>query len=385
MFQISRYIHPGYLSHHLSREIKEMYWSKALCDFAMTAVMLFEPIFLYTVLGYTLQQVLLFFLAIYGLYLFFMPLGAKVASLKGYEHSMLYASFFMVLYWALLFASQEVHFWIYLAPVALAINKSLYWPAFHADMARFSSADQRGRENSGLYALLSIIFILGPFVGGFVLKEYGYSVLFVIATTLMLVSNLPLFSTIEKFKPKEYKYSMTWEMFKAYPRQMVGYWGFGEELAQLVIWPIFIFMTVPDFFKFGTIIAFSTLIASAVMLYVGILTDHSNKSVLIRTLSVFNSIFWVIRPYFSNLTGMITTNTLGTISKNSLIVPVTAMTYDRANDTHIMPYAVFYEQNLVIGKILMMVAVLIVLQFTTSFIPIFITAGIFSLLFTNLK
>jgi MFS family permease len=385
MFQISRYIHPGYLSHHLSKEIRELYWAKALSDFAVSAVMLFEPIFLATVLGYSLTEVIYFFLAVYVIYLFIMPLGAKVASLKGYEHSILYSSFFMVLYWALLFASQEIHFWIYLAPIALAIQKSLYWPAFHADMSRFSSADQRGRENSGLYALISVIFILGPLVGGYLLREFGFAWLFVLVTTLTLISNLPLFMTMEKFKPKEYKYSDSWQMFKAYPKQMLGYWGFGEELVQLVVWPLFIFMTVPDFFKFGTIIAISTLIATVIMLYVGVLTDQRSKHMLVKWFSIFNSLFWVIRPFFPNLSGIMAGNTLGTISKNALIVPVTAMTYDHANQTHIMPYSVFFEQNLVIGKILMMVAIIVTLQFTSSFMAIFVLAGLASLLFTNLK
>jgi predicted MFS family arabinose efflux permease len=215
MFQISRYIHPGYLSHHLSREIKEMYWSKAISDFAVAAVMVFEPIFLYSVLGFSLQQVVLFFVAVYVLYLFMIPIGAKIASLKGYEHSILYSSLFMVLYWALLFASQELIIWIYFAPFALAIQKALNWPAFHADMARFSSADQRGRENSGMYAMISIIFILGPLMGGFLLKEFGFAELFVVVTSLMLLSNLPLFTTVEKFIPKEYKFADTWQLFKS--------------------------------------------------------------------------------------------------------------------------------------------------------------------------
>lgn len=385
MFQFNRYIHPGYLSHRLSREIKEMYWSKAIGDFAIAAVLLLEPIFLVSVLHYSIQQVVYFFLAVYVLYLFLMPFGAKIAARKGYEHSILYSSFFMVLYWALLFASQEVTFWIFLAPIALAIQKSLYWPAFYSDMARFSSLDQRGRENSGLYALISLVFILGPLVGGYFAKEFGFAWLFVLVTALMLFSNLPLFSTIEKFVPKDYNYADTWALFKAYPKQMVGYWGFGEEFIQLTIWPIFIYIAVPDFFKFGTIISVSTLIATGIMLYVGILADQRSKQVMIRIFAIFHAMFWFIRPYLPNLRGVAASNTLGTVSRHSLIVPLMSMIYDRANETHIMPYSVFFEQNLVIGKILMMLAVLVVLQFTASFTPIFILAGLFSLLFVNLR
>ena len=192
----------------------------------------------------------------------------------------------MVLYWALLFSSQEVTFWIYLAPLALAVQKCLYWPAFNADMARFSSADQRGRENSGLYALIAVVFIVAPLAGGFVLSEFGFAALFVAVTVLTLLSNVPLFTTVEQFVPKNYYYRDTLAMYKEFPRQALGYIGFGEEAVQLILWPLFIFLTVPDFFKFGSIISFSTLIATLVMLYVGILTDQRGKGVLIRIFSL---------------------------------------------------------------------------------------------------
>jgi hypothetical protein len=50
-----------------------------------------------------------------------------------------------------------------------------------------------------------------------------------------------------------------------------------------------------------------------------------------------------------------------------------------------MPYVVFFEQNLIIGKLLIAVAILIIAQFTVSFAPILLLAGVFSLLFANLK
>jgi hypothetical protein len=166
---------------------------------------------------------------------------------------------------------------------------------------------------------------------------------------------------------------------------MFGFWGFGEELTQLVIWPIIIFITIPDFFKFGTIISASTLVATAIMLYVGVLADNRGKPVLIRFFSIFHSIFWAVRPLFPNLLGITATNTLGTITKHALIIPVTSFAYDKANEMHIMPYVVFFEQNLVIGKLLMMFAVLVALQLTTSIVPVLMLAALFSLLYVNLK
>ncbi|MGE5392670.1 MAG: MFS transporter [Candidatus Saccharibacteria bacterium] len=383
MFQ--RFIHPGYLSHRLSREIKEMYFSKAVADFAQAAMMLFEPVYMVSILNFSLRQVLMFYIAVYVLYWLLIPFGAKIAARKGYEHSIFYSTFFQVLYWAFLFGSQHTPLLIFFAPLMYAWQKSLFWPAFHSDMARFSNQDQRGRENSGLYALISLVYIIGPFIGGWILQDMGFRALFALVSILTIGSVIPLFTTIEQFIPKPYLYTDSWKLFRNFPGQAMGYVGYGEELVQLVVWPIFIYMTVPDYFKFGTIISISTLIATLVMLYVGVLTDLSGKRVLIRYFSSLNGLFWAIRPFFPAVTGLLATNTLGTITKNSLTIPVAAMTYDRANETHILPYCVFYEQALSIGKILICVLILVATLFSSGFVAAFTLAGLFSLLYSKLK
>lgn len=383
MFQ--RFIHPGYLSHRLSREIKEMYFSKSIADFAQAATMLFEPVYMVSVLGMTLRQVMVFFLAVYLFYWFLIPLGAKIAARKGYEHSIFYSTFFQVMYWAFLFGSSHTGFLIYFAPVMYAWQKSLFWPAFHSDMARFSNQDQRGRENSGLYALISLVYIIGPFMGGWVLQNLGFKALFGIVSVLTIGSVIPLFTTVEQFIPKPYLYKDSWELFKKYTSQAWAYVGYGEELVQLVVWPIFIYLTVPDFFKFGTIISASTLIATLVMLYVGVLTDLSGKRVLIRYFSILNGFFWVIRPFFPTLAGVMTANTLGTVTKNSLTIPVAAVTYDRANESHILPYCVFYEQALSLGKMAMCILIFVATFFSSGFVAAFAFAALFSLLYSKLN
>src|SRR5690606_8538754 len=130
----------------MSREVYELYGSTAIADFAIAMILLFEPIFFATVLGWNLANVLFFFAGVYALYIILIPFGAGIASRKGYEHSMLYSVPFQIAYWLLLFNAINFSWAIPLAALALAIEKSLFWPAFHADLAHFSNPDQRGRE-----------------------------------------------------------------------------------------------------------------------------------------------------------------------------------------------------------------------------------------------
>ena len=94
---------PSFFPHHISRELKELFWSRAIMDFAVAAVALFEPIYLYT-LGYSLQVILLFYIEVYIVYFILLPVGAKFANRFGYEHSMTLSTIFLVGYYLALYA-----------------------------------------------------------------------------------------------------------------------------------------------------------------------------------------------------------------------------------------------------------------------------------------
>src|SRR5687767_521609 len=90
---------PHYFGGRISRQMKELYASTAIADLGIALIMVFEPIFLYSVLGFSMEEVLLFFAAVYAIYIVIIPLGAKVASRFGYEHAILFSIPFQVLYW----------------------------------------------------------------------------------------------------------------------------------------------------------------------------------------------------------------------------------------------------------------------------------------------
>jgi hypothetical protein len=70
----------------MRREIRELYVSTTILDFGLAMILIFEPIYLYTI-GYTLRQIIFFFFLVYLIYFFILPLGASFAKHLGYEHS----------------------------------------------------------------------------------------------------------------------------------------------------------------------------------------------------------------------------------------------------------------------------------------------------------
>lgn len=372
---------PYYFAASVKRQIAELYLSTAIADLAIAIVMLFEPIFLYSVLHFTVQEVLLFMAAVYACYVVLIPFGAKIANKLGYEHSIFFSIPFQILYWVLLFGSQENISYIYFAPLVFAIEKSLFWPAFHASVARFAQDKQRGREFSVLYAIMNVVYIAGPFLGGFLSERYGVRMTFVIASAIYFCSFMPLFSTKEVFISRPYLFRDTWNFYKMFPKKFLGYLGFGEELLVLTVWPIFLYTIVTDYQKTGILVTVATLVSSILALYIGKQSDRYSKRLLLRVGAFFYFLVWLARYVVNNFWSAFFVDTLSRTSKDMVFIPLSTLTYERAESTHIMPYVVFFEQSLSVGKILAALMGMAVFAITGSFWLLFVLAGLFSLLY----
>ena len=285
----------SFLPHHMKRQVRELFISTTLVNLALALVMIFEPIYLHQI-GYSLQKIMFFYLITYVLYFFLMPLGGKFARRKGYEIGMLIGTFLFIAYYIGLFLIGQYEILFYVAPVILALQKTFYWPAYHADFAHFSDATEEGREVSAMNVASSLVYIIGPATAGLIIATWGYGTLFVVASVLFLGSNIATLATREKFTPQGFSYKKVYkDLFSKKNRNdFFAYIGYGEELIVLVIWPVFISIIIIDMFDLGLIVALATLITTLVTLYIGKLTDSRNKRKILSLGSVFYSLAWFI-------------------------------------------------------------------------------------------
>lgn len=376
---------PHYFHSSLRRQMGELYASTAIADLALAVVLLFEPIFLFAVLKFSIQEVLWFFAAVYGAYTLLLIVSPKVVARIGYKRAILLSMPFQIAYWVLLFGSQEYRILVYFAPLAFALEKSLFWPGFHSLISTFARKDQRGREFSALYAIVHVVQIVGPLVGGILSEQLGVRMTFVLASFIYCLSAIPLFWKKELFVAQQYRFRDTVSLYKQYPKKFLGYVGFGEELLVLTIWPIFIYLAVADYQEAGAVVTIATLVSSAIALYIGKISDIYSKQLLIKVGAIFSFLVWIFRFTAKSFWGAFGIDTLSRTSKDVVFVPLSALTYERAADTKVLPYVIFFEQSLAIGKFL--AAILGVLVFTISggsFIALFFLAALFSLLYMYL-
>ncbi|QQS23136.1 MFS transporter [bacterium] len=372
---------PHYFASKVRKEVEHLYASTAVGNLAQAIIALFEPIFLYVVLGLSITEVLLFAAVVYGLYIVLIPFGAKIAARFGYAHSILLSIPFQILLWMSLIGSQYYFELIYIAPVLFALQKIFFWPAWHATLARFAHGKQVAREFSAMYAIMNLVQIMGPMIGGFLTMFFGVNSVFLIGSLIYACSAIPLLLSKEIFVPKPYRYRDTWELVKKYPVRFAGYLGFGEELLVMIIWPIFIYMIVKDYQNLGSLVTIASLAATGLALLIGIYSDKYGKKKILQIGGFFYVLSWLARIPVISPFGVFITDAISRTAKSLVFIPVTAMTYERAETTHIMPYVVGMEQLLCVGKFLAAVMGIVVFAATGSFIALFILAAVFSLFY----
>ncbi|MFH1713469.1 MAG: MFS transporter [Candidatus Jacksonbacteria bacterium] len=379
---------PGVLARQAKSQIKELFVSSAILDLAVAMILFFEPIYLYNQ-GLSLRGIMLFYLGVYLVYFFIMPLGGKFIKRHGFEHSILLGSFLLILYYLNLALVAKSFYFLIPAAVFYALQKTFYWPGYHADFARYGQDGEQGREVSNITVIISLVFILGPLIGGAVMYFFGFTVLFIMVSLLIILSNIPLILTPERFEPSSFSYKGAYSrLFKSENRRrFFAYLGFGEELIALALWPIFMFAVLRNTLSTGAVIALATLITAIVVLYIGKLADQRNKRSLLRFTTIIYSIGWFIRILSRAPLGIFLLDTFSRIGKNSLSVPLTAITYNHARERGVVKNVVFFEMALVVGKVLSIIAVLLILTLVPlnlQWPAIFVLAGLFSLLYSLL-
>ena len=378
---------PQYFSKKVREEIGELYAHSAIGNLALAIVMLFEPIFLYNVLQFTINQVFMFMGVTYAVYIITIGWGGKLASFYGYKHAIAMSIPFQILYWLVLLASKESPNLAFVAAIAFGLQKSLYWPAFHSLMARYMDQGQVGREFGVVYAIISVCHIAGPFIGGFLAAKFGMAATFITASIVFCCSIMPLFKAKEVFVPKLYQYKDTLKLYREYPRKFLGYLGFGEELIVLTIWPIFIYIVVKDYEKTGLLATAASFAAAIIAIIIGKITDQYTKRILIKLGAFFSALVWLARLGATTIWNTLAIDTLSRTSKEMAFIPISTVTYIRAENSHVVPYVVFFEQSLAIGKLLACILGIIIFSIfsgisaAAGFVALFILGGLFSLLY----
>ncbi len=348
--------HHGVLHLLKNRELNELYAAISIRTFAMTLAGIFIPIYLYQI-GYSFQSIFLFFAWIAFFNLLSLFPTAKVVSKYGLKHSMLFSMPPLIIFFLMLYSLEIFNWPLWTIAIFGGICTSLYWLAYHTDFVHSSEKKSRGKQIGLSRILMSSAGAIAPLVGGLILTAFGFKVLFIITSLLLLVSTFPLFMSKEIHEPAKFSFQNFFQGHKL--RNISGYMGFGiENRLAAVIWPLFIFVFILEE-SYLTLGGISTAVFAFTVISTLAISKSSdiNRRKVLKTGSVFTAIIWFAKSFIVTPLQVFIVDSLQGVSRSALHIPFDAINYDKAKEGNRIKKILEREVYIKIGATVFMVLV----------------------------
>lgn len=356
----------------LNKQLSGMYLFIFISSLAFSMIGIFIPLYLLIELQYSFVNILLFFIMYFFIFGIFSPFSAKLGSRLGFKHTILLSIPLLIVFYGLLYALKAHHSLFYLTAIVFGISRSLYWISFHSNFTKFSDRKHRGEEIGVWYAATTLIGVIGPLIGAFILTFIGFNWLFLVVSILSFASVVPLFYSKEVYG----KYEFRLKDLRESGRDIVAFIALGTKyIANGIFWPIFIFLMLSSYLKLGSIISVAALFTAFFSWFIGRFSDISGKSKMLKSGSIFESVVWFVKIFARTFWQFLGLSVLGMMSITMVDIPFMAKVYNKAQKK-VTEYIVFREVYLTIGRILMLSIMLFMAVFLPAELVLMISFGV---------
>lgn len=361
---------------HTRTELKHLYQFSTIFSFAFSLIVIFEPIFLYQQ-HFPLWAIGVYYGLHYVLYIALLPFGGKFAGRFGLERSIAISLPLFVLYFLCLSAIPQYRFMVAVAIVLLTLHKIFYWPAFHAMMAEFGDGRNRGTELSWMTFIKYGVGIAGPLAGGVIAELFGFPILFLIASVLVLISAIPLLRTPDEYRRASFLYLEPWKVITSpkYRSSSIAMLGWGENLIDMVYWPLFLFILLGGTQKLGIYFSIALAVMTFVSFFIGDFTERYPRQRIVRAYLPFMVLGYLFRPLTVGHIRIVLTDTLSRVSFAGVMIPMMYELYGRAKRGGSLRFGVSMEILIAIIKTITAFTLALVFFFVAPY-PAFVIAFI---------
>ena len=337
-------------------ELIQIYVSAALRYFAVSLIGIFIPLYLHIERGYSLASTLHFFIFYSIVFAIMTPPAAKFAARYGMKHAVFLSVPFYLLFVGLLYLLPKFDIPLLIIAAMAGISQAFYWLGMHLVFHRASDRKHRGEE-VGIRMAVSIgATILGPLLGGFLIVYFGFNIIFGLASIILLVSALVLF--LSKENHVRYHFSIRSLVDKRHWQNSLFFVSRGStNMSVGVIWPLFIFFILNDYFLLGVVGSILPAISAVLLWLAGRYSDHVSKRTIVRWVVGFESLSWIIRALVTTVGHVFGATIFGALTRGVIDSPLGAMEYDKAKKD-ITTYFVNREIFVSLGRLLILTFVL---------------------------
>lgn len=373
-----------------SRGLMSLWSGKLFLDFGANIFTLFFPILLYQHL-HSYIGVILYFLLGSLVYFFTAPWGAKLMSKIGTRKSLILSNLFRIPYFLAWYKFPENPLlYAFIAVIAINLMRNTFWLPFQVDSAEFSNKKNRGKQFGLIFSVSSVLSIVAPILGGFIIDESGFPLLVTVALIVSLISAIPFYFLPDNNEEVSWTYKETFKyFFNSYNRRMViAYMADGAVgVINQTFWPLYIFLVMDEKFQAVGLLSGGILLAGVILrLFVGNMLDKFKKVKLVHVGTILNSTAWLVKVTVASALQVFFASLYHTLAMIILRTSLDTLVYEKAADRghYIDEYTLIKEMSLHLGR----VVILALVAFMLVFWPIqvaFILAALAAFFVTLLK
>lgn len=312
MFRVgSAHQHFPFLTFKNNKNLGLLYGVRLMRELSNKFAMFFLPLYLFKQ-GQTFnfvflnhfsdfQKGMLFLMAFYLFDYFLMFITAipwcKLIKRFGLEGSLaignvFYALFLLSLYWA-------KNDWRFLALAAFvdALQTNAFWPAYHLTLSRNAHFAKIGKNLSFLQFLFSLVALVAPAIGGFVIVTFGYSVLFLASLVLVMIGIIFALS----MQVTRINDGISWREFRQwwkewrFRRLSLSFAGRYLNDAAISLWPLYVFLLLGAVDRVGFLYTLSLFLSMIFTFFIGKFIDKNHKKSPFFLSGGILSVIWFLR------------------------------------------------------------------------------------------
>jgi len=379
--------HSHFLLHKaLHDKMSKIYIYQALLIFVKSLIGIFVPIYLYSI-GFSLTYICIYLIGISLTYLLGIPIAIKIINEIGFKYTILLSIPFYILHLTSVKFIESNHYFFHISWLTLGIYFSLFWPAFHSEIAVSGNNKSRGSQIGTLQIITILFGSFAPLIGGFILQTTGYALLLFISSFLLLLGLFPLLTSKEiKIKKINFKYydyiRFIKDQKKVRAKQAFKAEGIDSFLT-FTFWPIVLFILLnKNFLNLGTLLTSVSLISVIFIFYYKSFFDRTNKQKALKFVSSTKSINWFLRTIIIlfGTTLLYFVESLYKLIHSFFTLSFQSIFYNNATKENYLSYIVFRDFYLHTAKITFALLIICSIYFLGETKELFIFATFFGIL-----
>jgi MFS family permease len=335
---IKNFVHRLLVKRHFWRtaafdELSEIYSSMFLRSLAINIIGIFVPVYLYKV-GYSLRSLFfMYFVWFIVKPLFSVPV-ARFIGRFGPKHAMAVANVIYIVYLILLISIEALRWPLPFIAVIGSLASTTFLIAFEVDFSKVKHPEHGGKELGYEQICERVGAVIGPLIGGLAATFVEPRFAIGLAIIVLCGSVIPIFMSSE---PTHIHQKIVFKgfPFKRHKWDFISGVAFNvENIVTILIWPVFISITViakNTYATLGLLSALGTLVALFTIYSIGKLIDGRKGGLLLKLAASGNAILHLFRPFASSLGFVLGVNLANEALTAGYRIPYAKGRYDAAD------------------------------------------------------